>query len=398
MNPTTTAPLPEGSLLLHIGPQKTGSTAIQTAMHESRAELAAQGVLYPGNGMRPREGGWAVLGINSAVGRPAPRIERWETYVKEVQASTLPRICVSNEDFGRADDAAIERILAGTGADRTHLVYVARRLDKLLPSHWQERVKSRMTLSYEEFLHHVLDDPDRDWEARMMWESHDVGTIIDRWAQHLDRDRITVIVSDEADRRFIPNTFEALLGLSEDTLRPGDTRSNTSLTYTQSEAVRRLNAMARDEGWTPQQYWRIIQAGAVKALRTSTVTGGPKITGLPEWAYEIVAGRAEAQVAAITAAGVNVIGDPDLLLLRGNVLPAALPEPIEVVPLDLVADLVKGAVDGDDSLHERELKAALRQARRAGARAADGNRSADDLSGRELLRLLGRRTKRRLNR
>ncbi|RNL62230.1 hypothetical protein EFK50_10600 [Nocardioides marmoriginsengisoli] len=378
--------LPEGALLLHIGPQKTGSTAIQTAMHESRAELAAQGVLYPGNEMRPREGGWAVMGINSAVGRAAPRIARWTSYVDEIARNELPRICVSNEDFGRADDDAIARILAGTGAERTHLVYVARRLDKLLPSHWQERVKSRMTLGYEEFLHHVVDDPDRDWEARMMWESHDVGPILDRWARHLDRDRMTVIVADEADRRLTPNTFEAFLGLDEGTLQPGSTRSNTSLTFTQTEAVRRLNLMARENGWTPQQYWRIIQAGTVKALRTALEEGGPKITGLPGWAYEKVADRAEAQVAAITAAGVRVVGDPSRLLLRGNVEPAELPAEITEISLDLLADVVRGAVDGSQSLAAMESRQASR-ARKSPAK---------ELGGRELVRLLGGRVARRL--
>lgn len=385
---TLPAPLPDGSLLLHIGPQKTGSTAIQMSMHENRADLAAQGVLYPGDGMRPREAGWAVLGGGTAVGRPPAKIERWDELVAEVRASDLPRVCVSNEDFGRASEEAVVRILDGLGTENTHLVFVARRLDKLLPSHWQERVKARMTLSYEEFLHHVLDTPDIDWEARVTWEPHDVAAVLALWGKYLKPEQITVIASDEADRTLTPNTFEALLGLSAGTLKPPTSNANTSLTYTQTEAVRRTNRMAREQEWTPQQYWRIIQAGVVKALRQSGDTSGPKITGLPAWAHEVVADRAQAQVDAIISSGVNVVGDPTKLLLRGQVEPADLPAEIEAVPLDMIADIVSGAVAGTEALHRQELKAARR--------AAKGRDGQPDLSGRELVKLLGKRASKRL--
>jgi hypothetical protein len=385
---TDPMPLLEGSLLLHIGPQKTGSTAIQMSMHENRPALAAQGVLYPGKEMRPREAGWAILGGGSAIGRPAPKLKRWTELLDEIAANTLPRVCVSNEDFGRADDAAVSRILEGLGTENTHLVFVARRLDKLLPSHYQERVKARMTLSYDEFLHHVLDTPDIDWEATVTWEPHDIDLTLGRWAKHLPADRMTVILSDEADRQLIPSTFEALLGLTPGTLKPPTVNSNTSLTYTQTEAVRRLNRLSREQDWTQQQYWRIIQAGVVKALRQAGGDDGPRITGLPAWAFPLVADRAEAQVAAIAASGAQVIGDPANLLLRGNVEPAELPASIETIPLDLLADLVAGAVDGAGSLHRREMRAAVRRAEKSG--------DDPEVSGRELLRMLGKRGAKRL--
>lgn len=377
---TDPSPIPTGALLLHIGPQKTGSTAIQMSMHENRADLAAQGVLYPGQEMRPREAGWAVLGGGSAVGRPAPRMQRWTELLEELRASSLPRVCVSNEDFGRADEAAIERIMSGLGSENTHLVLVARRLDKLLPSHWQERVKARMTLDYEAFLHHVLDDPDRDWESRVTWEPHDIRLLLSRWGAYIPPERTTVIVSDEADRQLIPHAFESLLGLEPGTLKPPRENSNTSLTFTQTEAVRAVNAMARAEEWSQEQYWRIVQAGVVKDLRSAPDEGGPRITGLPAWAHALVADRSDAQADAIRDAGVNVVGDPDRLRIRETVAPADVPPPLTSVPLDLLGRVVRGAVDGSASLHRRELRAAVRQAR-----------AESHPSGRELVRMLGAR-------
>ena len=40
--------LEPGTRLLHIGPHKTGTTAIQGALHLARGRLAAAGVVYPG--------------------------------------------------------------------------------------------------------------------------------------------------------------------------------------------------------------------------------------------------------------------------------------------------------------------------------------------------------------
>lgn len=381
--------VPEGTLLLHIGPQKTGSTAIQVSLHEARQELADQGVSYPGKDMRPREPGWAVLG-GSAIGRGVPDIAVWDAFVAEVKASTGTRVCVSNEDFGRADEAVVERILNDLGTENLHLVFVARRLDKLLPSHWAERVKARMTLSYDEFLHHVLDTPDIDWEARVTWEPHDIGLVLGRWSAHLRPDQITVIVSDETDRTLIPSTFEGLLGLSPGTLKPPRSNSNTSLSYTQTEAVRRVNQLSKDLEWSPEEYWRIIQTGVVKELRAAgDSTDGPRILGLPSWAYPLVADRAEAQVAAIAASGVRVVGDPENLLLRGRVEPAELPAPITSVPLDLVTAVVKGAAEGSQRLHRAELRTARR--------ARPKKTSVDDLSGRYLMKVLARRLARKLH-
>ena len=62
-----TTPVPPGSLLLHIGPQKTGSTAIQHSMHEARARLAAHGVRYLGDRPVEKEAGWVALGLGPAI-------------------------------------------------------------------------------------------------------------------------------------------------------------------------------------------------------------------------------------------------------------------------------------------------------------------------------------------
>jgi hypothetical protein len=348
--------LPEGSLLLHIGPPKTGSTAIQMALHNSRPELAEHGVLYPGTRMRARSAAAAVLGRGMPVGREKPRIERWHALVEEIRRSELPRVCLSHESFARADDAAVGRVLDGLGAERTHVVYVARRLDKVLPSHWQERVKAWSDVPFEDFLHRMLEDPDGP-DGQRIWPPHDAGAVLGRWAAQVGHDRVTVMIADEQDRDLIPRTFETMLGLPDGMLEPPPERSNTSLSFTEAEAIRRLNRMARDHDWSPREYWKVMQRGVVQALAHRDRSQDSRIQGLPAWALEQVAERAERQVEQIQASGVRVVGDPDRLRIRGLVQPADVPAEVDSVPLDLLADLVRGAVDGAHGMHRDEAAA-----------------------------------------
>jgi hypothetical protein len=379
-----TPALPAGSLLLHIGPPKTGSTAIQQTLHESRDALAGHGVLYPGTRRRARSASSAVLGTGPAVGRERPRIELWHALVDEIRQTDLPRVCLSHENFSRADDDAADRILGDLGAERTHVVYVARRLDKVLPSHWQEHVKAWRTISYEDYLHRMLDDPPA---ARTIWPPHDVAAVVDRWAARVGHDRMTILVADEQDRGLVPRTFEELLGLPAGMLVPSNRRSNTSLSYTEAEAMRAVNRMARERQWTPREYWQVVQVGIVDALAARSSDDDARIDGLPAWAFERVAERAERQVAAIGQSGVRVLGDVERLRVGAVAQPFELPPPVESVPLDLLAAMVQGTVEGARALHRREL----REARRGTSRPE----AAETLDGRRLLRLLAGRVARR---
>lgn len=381
--PTTPHVLPDGSVLLHIGPPKTGSTAIQRALHGSRAELAAQGVLYPGTRMRAQSAAAAVLGIGASVGREEPKIQRWNALVEEIRRSELPRTCLSQEPFARADDAAVGRILDGLGAERTHVLYVARRLDKVVPSHWQERVKAWAELSFEEFLHRVLEDPGGP-QGHRLWAPQDVGTVIARWAAQVGPDQVTILVSDEHDHELIPRTFEAMLGLPAGMLVPPPDRSNTSLSFVEAEAIRALNRRAREDGWTQREYWKVVQRGVVPALAHRDRSADARIRGLPDWALEQVAERAEQQIAAIEQSGVRVVGDPARLRIHGQVEAVPAPAPVEAIGLDLLVDFVGGVRAGHEQLREQPRPR------------VDVTTQRDNLGARQLLQLLARRVATRL--
>ena len=407
--PAAPPPIEPGAVLLHIGPPKTGSTGIQNSLHAQREELARHGVRYAGADYRPKAASWAVLGIGPAVGQRRPRMDDWNALVDEVTAHTDVRVCVSSEDFARASPEAAARVVHDLGTDRVHLVHVVRRLDRLLPSLWQERVKARLTRPFEDWLEAVLQEEESThFEWRNFWRPHEVDGILERWGAVVPRERITLVCSDDRDRALIPAAFEGLLGLPDGMLRAIEPRlSNRSLTGNEAELLRRINQVAAAEKWTAQEYLTICQLGVVAGFRKSPPAPDDQpIPPLPDWARKRVAEISRRQVAAIRSAGVRVVGDPDTLLIDDSTEAPEVAEQVTTMSIDTAVTAVLGAVAGGRRLTRAAGRDARKQARRASGKKAAatkgagpaGRRPAHQLSSSELLRIVAGRARRRLRR
>src|SRR5690242_5749476 len=104
---TEPQPLPPGTRLMHIGPPKTGSTALQAAMHGKRAEMREHGVELVASDQRGREAVWAALTNPDFDERQNPRLfRRWRRLLQEVEGAGSRRVCLSNESLAqlKADD------------------------------------------------------------------------------------------------------------------------------------------------------------------------------------------------------------------------------------------------------------------------------------------------------
>lgn len=328
---------------MHIGPHKTGSTAIQVALVEAGETLAAHGVAYvTGASHRPRKAGWA-LGIR---GRPAgteqPPIEHWERFAQAVAAARHPRVCVSNEDFGRATPEQIDQVVDDLGGHRVHVVAVARRLDRYLPSQWQERVKAGDERPYDEWLRIVLDtdDPEQDWDRRNVWFSHDVEALVTRWVDKVGPDRFTLIVGDEADRDQLPRTFEAMLGLPVGTLKPNPAKSNRGLSWAETELIRTVNQTVADRGWTRPQRRRFLVKGVLADMQGRPAPDGPKSPPLPEWARDRLRELSDRRVEQVRSLGVRVVGDPEVLRMPADVPTAPTPLEPPALPIEVAANAI----------------------------------------------------------
>jgi hypothetical protein len=388
---TAVQTLPEGAVLLHIGPYKTGSTAIQQALFDQRDVLAEHGVLYPGRWRRLFREGHALMQW-APRGRPVPPVSVWDEFAAGVRARSDVRVCLSTEDFGRLRSAERSRkVVADLGADRLHVIAVARAYHRLMPSHWQERVKSHERRSYDEWLHELLEGDDSHEVHRSFWTSHDVAYMASRWLDVLPPDRFTLVVTDDSDRELLPRTFEQLLDLPTGLLSPAES-TNASLSMNAVEALRRVNREFAERGWPDRDYVRLIQEGMVRELQTAGRSPGDvAVPGLPGWARPLVAERSERRVQTIAELGVNVVGDPSCLLLPDEPAADAADLDPDRISVEAAALAVSGVVSGALQ-RQRALVAQLKDARQRGR---PGSPALADVGRRDLLReLWGRQTAR----
>ena len=118
--------------------------------------------------MRPS---WALLG-RSRVGEADVPTAEWDEMVAEVRRAP-GRVVISSEDFSSARPEQARKLVDDLGADLVHVLIVARRLDKLLPSAWQERVKSvNETRTYDTWLREVLAKERTGRAASVFWHNH----------------------------------------------------------------------------------------------------------------------------------------------------------------------------------------------------------------------------------
>jgi hypothetical protein len=337
--------LPERAVLVHIGPYKTGTTAIQSSLHEHREQLVAQGVTYPGRYHRQMRPSWGLLG-RSRVGEADVPEGEWDDLVDEVR-SAPGRVVISSEDFASARPRHIRKLVDDLGADRVHVLIVARRLDKLLPSAWQERVKSvNETRTYDAWLREVLAEERAGAAARMFWHNHGLQTLIERWGAALPPGRVLVLVNDEDDRRLQPATFERLLGLPDGQLTPG-AHGNTSLSMERIELCRQVNVAVEARGWVGSRGLNAPRRAMLAGLRTAPLQDfETRIPPLPAWTGPRLEQLSDERARAVSDSGVRVLGDPDLLRHSSPGDAQDPAEPPSVLPTRAAAGAIEHTLAG----------------------------------------------------
>ncbi|WP_433450287.1 hypothetical protein ACQPXS_17775 [Streptomyces sp. CA-142005] len=246
-----------------------------------------------------------------------------------------------------------------------------------MPSQWQQYVQNGLRMGYADWLEHMLRRPPYEKPNPSFWHRHRHDRLAERWARAVGPGRVTVVVVDDRDRGGLLRTFEALLGLPENLLRPVPDTANRSLTLAETEMLRNLNVEFRGNGLPDELYSRLVRGGAVLHMKNACppAPGDVKIV-TPRWAVERAAAIGAASAERIAALGVRILGDPALL--------STVPEQPEPGPAEprLAPEVAAQAPYG-------ALAAEAEQA---------SVRSVHQTSSRELVRVLGHRCLKRLGR
>ena len=338
--------LDDDSIVLHIGVHKTGTTAIQTALARSRDLLLQHGIRYPGTGMAHRNIASSALGRpigwrTDGARKPDPRL--WARTVREAR-SWPRRTLISSEFLAEADKQTTQRIVNDVGADRLEVIITLRNFARILPSAWQQNLKSGFQTPYEDWVRRMLFDVDEATANPIFWRRHRHDLLVNRWAQIASPERVTVVVVDESDRLGIFSSFEGLLGLPAGTLaQHSGAVTNRSLTLAEAEFLRRLNlAVGGAPGWAA--YRDSVHDGMEKGLVEGRIPpSDEQRLQTPQWALDRAAEFAGQFADAIEQSGVGVVGD--LAVLRAHVTgPAEGPPPVDQLPIDAAIAAVLGAM------------------------------------------------------
>ena len=326
--------VPEGSVLLHIGPPKTATTQLRAALFAAHDALPAHGVRDAGGSRHPAAAIHAVLGRKSAFsGGTVPPISRWNALAREVRRAGEPRVIVSSEFLADALPEHIERIVADLAPRDVHVLLTLRPLARILPSQWQQHVCGGNTVAFEDWLDAVFQHPGRR-PGSSFWRRHRHHQLVERWASVIGASKVTVIALTDGDPGGVLRHAETLLGLEPGLLAPQPSLRNRSLTLPEIEAVRAFNAAIIEAGLPRRELDRLVHFGASRYLKAMPPDPAAPRIPLPASALEPIAVAAHGIVEGLRATGVRVLGDLDAL--------SVVPRPAE--------DEAAPSVDGDPSI------------------------------------------------
>jgi len=250
-----------------------------------------------------------------------------------------------------------------------HIILTVRDFATLLPAEWQETVKSRRTVPWEQWLDGVIDatpDPDRRHRTRF-WTVHDTLAILRLWSRDIPSDQVHVItLPPQGGTGELWLRFASVLGIESSTIDLPQRRENPSLGLAEAEFLRRLNEALPDR--VPRWFynWNIK-----RILANDVLTARPPQArlvlppGQQAWARE----QSEILVAGLRDAKYQIVGDLGELLpppaTERYVSPTRLPaEQLLDVALCATAALIDHQYRGDIITSSSDLTVGMHPARR----------------------------------
>lgn len=310
--------LPDGSKVLHIGFPKTGTTALQAALHACRSDLVDQGVLNasPKNTRHPYGAARFAAGEPMRYGAGADEAT-WHAVLRRFDSSTARVTLFSSEALYLASEEHARSITAQIGGD-VHVVVTLRSFAHQLRSRWQQYVIGGSRATFDEWATNFLDNT-----ARLQRNGPD--GVLDTWGAAVGDDRVIFVVSDPDDRDVLFRRFEEMLGLTVSTLVP-PRLDNAALSLQGSEFLRRFNRLDTSKRTDPtSERAEVLRRGAHRIRHMPGLQRDRAL--MPRWAAERANEVATGWIERLEASSATVVGRPEDLLVDIEGLPERLVAP-----------------------------------------------------------------------
>ena len=350
INQLSVPKLPDGTVLVHIGPHKTGTTNLQNSMHINRIKLMEQGVYYgaPAERIASNRIARALLRLPFINPDQVVEYKEWEDQVARIKASGARIAVISGEEFSFCGVKEIRTLLSDLGKNKVHIVITVRSLAKILPSQWQLDLKGMHTVdSFDTWLRWVLKPRKLRRIATLLgiphpfWFRHRHDQLVKRWMAEVGIDKVTVVVADDANDQQLFDSFEALFGVIKGTLQPDFSKSNPSISVEDAAIIAKVFSTLAERHLVvnDRKHVRIIRQRLLTQRPKSAI--GAKIT-IPGWAVDAVHSISQTIYDGLLTSGVRIIGDPSVLLqsnIRNPGRAIVDESATESVALQLVAEL-----------------------------------------------------------
>lgn len=331
-------------LIIHPGFHKTGTTALQQALSEVRAELSQANLNYPriagtahhraARSVIEKTWGWKNRG-----GRSADPIE-WKKLERKLSSNNGTAI-ISSEFFSEADQmqlANLAKLLSGVDVQ---VIFTWRPLPFMLASSYQQYLKYGLRKSYAEWLDSIFEVAGEAKFTPSFWKRNLHGDVVARWAETFGGENVSLIAVDETKPTYLYESFADLAGIPSGLLKePVQVEINRSLTFTEASLLLEINrTYPKDGDW--ESYEIFIRKGNIKALTGSNkfeVSDEKILT--PDWAIAKAAELNSQSVAQIKSLGIKIIGDID----RSDFskIPTGLNKPVTTISIETVARAMIG--------------------------------------------------------
>lgn len=289
---------------VHIGPPRTGTTAVQQLLWRNRHELLAQGISYPGRANRTLHFAAAtelVYGDDVPPGE-TPRPGAWAELTREILAHDGPSV-ISHERFASAEEPAVARLLVDLAERDVHVIYTIRDMLAITLSAYLGFLKRGSTLTLDEHVARATagKPQQRVWRTAAGWS-------LRRWGAAVPPDRMHVVTvpPKTAPRTELWERFSSVIGHAPGRGTVKTMRTNESVGVVEADFLHRLNILGGD-GWTTdhQQFVRHVLTPQLLSRRE----GQRKLQLSNQEARAVLARQTHVLAAEIATCGFHVVGD-----------------------------------------------------------------------------------------
>jgi hypothetical protein len=308
-----------GTLYLHIGLHKTGTTYLQNLLKANRAILRTQGIYFPG-GQGETQQAFAVWDLQGRRPRGVDDTRiggSWDALASAVHACGAATALISEEHLSVSTVKQAKRAVASFPDSDVRVVITARDLARVAVSAWQEEVKNDQTWTWEQFAASIRNPGETARSpARGFWLRQDLPRICGLWELAVPADSITIVTVPPAGAppTVLLERFASVIGFDPSALTEQPAWSNETVGVAATEVIRRVNERLGHR-LNQRQHDKVIKRIVVRCLGSRRE--GARFS-LPEEELPWVTARAQEMQEAVRVRGYRVVGELDELCPRAQ--------------------------------------------------------------------------------